>query len=349
MAQLFESFEINRVPRWPLMSRLVALSVVAHGLFFVAVAYVPKLQSLFAVAGSLAGIKVVDQDYDKTLIGQRATLIRVGEPYEKLYYPTDYFGAPPLDPALDPMLVQNVSAPPPPPPPVFRTRPVHVPRPTPTPSPEPSPSPAASPSPEVASQTEEEKKQAEEELNKIAKENNVERPPGENEMNVRPLKDVLERAKQMLAEGKLDLKDTIEVTVEADRKADGSLENVVFKDPKGDPDAYTLAQEFVTALSASKALVFLKDTRHMVMALKLDQQDVFVSVTTEADTELRAAQMSLGYGTMIAIVRRNKKGTDEGQIFDNMQVSSDGKQVLMKFQMSRDVAAAMLSKVRTTE
>lgn len=354
MAELFDRYAVDRVPRWPLLSRLVALSIVLHGLFFVALVYVPTLRGLLYVAGSFAGVRVVDRDYDPTLIGERATLIRVGdEPYEKLYYPSDYFGPPPPDPALDPALMA-AAAPPPPPVIIRQPRPVRVPTPEPTlePTPEATPEPSASPTPEVAAQTAEQKdaqKKAEEELNRIARENDTPRPPNENELNLRPLKDVLNDAKTMLANGQLDLKDTIELTVEADRMPDGQLENVVYKDPKGDPDAYLLAQKLVTGLSQSRVLQFLKDTRHLVMFVKLDQQDVFVSVTTEAETPERAGQMSLGYGTMVAIAREGKKGTDEGQIFDNMQVSSDGKLVTMKFQMARETAAAMLSKVKTTE
>lgn len=347
MAELFDRYELNRTPRWPLLSRLVALSVVLHGLFLVAVVYVPALQSLFYVAGSFAGVKFVDKDYDPTLVGQRATLIKVNEPYQTLYYPTDYFGAPALDPSVpDAMLVQQVQ---PPPAPIIISRPPRARRarvdPTPTPEPEATPSPT----PEVAETEEEKKKRAEEELNKVAKENDVARPPAENEVNLRPLKDVLETAKQMVAKNEISLTDTIELTVEADRKDDGTLENLKWGKAVGDPEAFKLAEQFVNALSQSQVLLFLKDTRHMMMTLTLDQQNVKVSVMTEADTEARAAQISLGYQTMIGIARGAKKGTDEGEIFNNMNVASAGRQVTMDFKMSREVAGAMLAKVKTTE
>src|SRR5215217_4175789 len=117
MAELFDRFEINRTPRWPMLSRLVALSVVAHGLFLVAVVYVPTLRSMLYVASSMSGIKFVNEDYDPTLIGQRATIVRL-EPHEKLYYPPDYFGAPEVAETtqLDAMVVQQAVPPPLPPP-----------------------------------------------------------------------------------------------------------------------------------------------------------------------------------------------------------------------------------------
>ena len=96
MAELFENAEVNRVPRWPLMTRLVALSVVAHGLFLLAVVYVPTLRSMLYVAGNVAGIKFVSEEYDRTLVGQRATVVQFA-PHEKLHYPPDYFGAPAVE------------------------------------------------------------------------------------------------------------------------------------------------------------------------------------------------------------------------------------------------------------
>src|SRR5919112_220115 len=141
MTELFDRFEINRAPRWPLMSRLLALSVVVHGLFLVAVVYVPTLRSMLFVASNMSGIKFVSEDYDPTLIGQRATIVRL-EPHEKLYYPADYFGPPPAPevPAFDPTFVQQ-AAPPMPPPmpaPVYRPQRVRTPRVKPTPQPSPS-------------------------------------------------------------------------------------------------------------------------------------------------------------------------------------------------------------------
>jgi hypothetical protein len=349
MAELFDRFAVDRVPRWPLLSRLMALSVVLHGLFFVVVAYVPTVQSIFHVAGSWAGVKMVERDYDRTLIGQRATLVNISkEPYEKLYYPTDYFGAPALPEEMtgpDALVVQQVQPPPPPAPVIIRPPRQRRAQAEPTPSPEEA-EPTPSPSPEVADA---EKKAEEEALNKLAAENNTPRPPAADELNMLPLKDVLKDAKGMLASGQLDLKDTIEVTVEADRKDDGRLENVVFRDPKGDPDAYLLAQKLVTALSESTILRFLPDTRHLLMSVKLDQQNVVVNVVTEPETEERAEQMRLGYSSIIGAASSFRKGTDEGELLNHMKVTREGKQVSMKFEMSRELAGAMLAKVKTTE
>src|ERR1700749_5239823 len=112
MAELFDRIEINRAPRWPLLSRLLALSVVVLGLFIVALVYVPTLRNILYLASSMSGIKFVSEDYDRTLIGQRATIVQF-KPHEKLYYPPDSFGAPAVAETtqLQPMVVQQATPP----------------------------------------------------------------------------------------------------------------------------------------------------------------------------------------------------------------------------------------------
>src|SRR5215212_4266816 len=184
MAELFERAEINRAPRWPLMTRLLALSVVAHGLFLVAVVYVPALRNILAVAGAMSGIKIVSEDYDKTLIGQRATIVQLG-PHEKLHYPADYFGAPAVEETtqLQPQFVQPAAPPPPPPVQVYRPRRVKTPRPQPFATPTPSPEVAQAgptPTPDPA-----EKQKAETDIDKIVKDTGVKRP----DINKKPFED----------------------------------------------------------------------------------------------------------------------------------------------------------------
>src|ERR671916_36601 len=105
MAELFDRFAVDRVPRWPLLSRLLAL---------------PMVRALLAVASAASGIKFVSEDYDRTLVGQRATIIKF-EPHEKLYYPPDYFGAPEVAETtqFDAMVIEQ-PPPLPPPAPVYR-------------------------------------------------------------------------------------------------------------------------------------------------------------------------------------------------------------------------------------
>ncbi len=257
MSELFDRFEINRTPRWPLMSRLVALSLVAHGLFLVAVVYVPTLRSMLYVASNVSGIKFVSEDYDPTLIGQRATIVRF-EPHEKLYYPPDYFGAPEVAETtqLDALVVQQFVPPPPPRAPVYRTRRPRAPRVVTTPT-EPTPTPEvaqATPTPSPAPLTEAEK-QAEAEMDRIAKENGIARPPGN--INTKPFEDIAVKGKELFDQGKLNLNSAIDVTATGELNEDGTLKPETVKldwgaTPPTDQNTADLAQQLITAMSQSR-------------------------------------------------------------------------------------------------
>jgi hypothetical protein len=349
MAELFQKVDVDRVPRWPLLSRLFALSVVLHGLFLVVVMYVPQARSLFLVAGQLSGIEFVSEEYDRSLVGQRATIINLNEgPYEKLYYPSDYFGAP-ADPAAmmmspdDPMLVAQAA-----PPPVIRTpRPVQpeviaeaTPEPEATPSPvtaEATPDPNASPTPADPAQA------AEAEMDRIAKANNIDRPP---RINTKPFEDIAARGKQLFDEGKLNLNGAVGVTATAERNEDGTLKRETVKlvwEQATDETLAALAQEFLNAISESKVLGVLKGAKDVQMSLRLDQQNVSVKISTAFESSARAQEMATGYGVLLLAARNAKNGTDEGELYKRLQVDAAGNNFIMTFDMPRDAAGKMIA------
>ncbi|HEX7314074.1 MAG TPA: hypothetical protein VF297_09130 [Pyrinomonadaceae bacterium] len=346
MGELFDRFEINRAPRWPLMSRLVALSVVAHGLFLVAVIYVPTVRSILYVASNVSGIKLVSEDYDPTLIGQRATIVKF-EPHERLYYPPDYFGAPQVAETtqLDAMVVQT--APPPlPPPPVYRPRRARAPRVVATPEPSPTPEVAQAtppPSPEALT---EEQKQAEAEMERIAKENGIARPPGN--INTKPFEDIAVKGKEMFDQGKLNLNSAIDVTATGALNEDGTLKPETVKidwgaTPPADQNTADLAQQLITAMSQSKVLVILKGAKDVRISLKLDQQTVKIAVVSDLPSESEAMNTAIGCQALVAVGRKVKQGTNEGILYENLKFESNGKQFAMNFEMPKDAAGKMIT------
>ena len=347
MTELFDRFEINRTPRWPLMSRLLALSIVVHGIFLVAVVYVPTLRSILFVASNMSGLKFVSEDYDPTLIGQRATIVRL-EPHEKLYYPADYFGAPPAPEvsAFDPMMVQQAAPPPPMPVSVYRPQRVRTPRVRPTPQPSPSPEVAqATPTPSPTPLTEEQK-QAEAEMERIAKENGIARPPGN--INTKPFEDIAVEGKKLFDQGKLNLSSAIEVSATADLNDDGTLKPETVKlnwVTASDEHTAALAQQLVTAMSQSKVLVILKGAKDVRIELKLDQQTVSVKVLSDLSNEDEAMKTALGCAALVAIGRKAKEGTNEGVLYENLKFDSTGKQFAMSFEMPKDAAGKMISDI----
>jgi hypothetical protein len=344
MSQLFDTFEINRVPRWPLMSRLVALSVVLHGLFLVAVVYVPTLRGLLYVASTVSGFEFVSEDYDRTLVGQRATIVQLG-PHEKLYYPPDYFGSPEVAETtqFDPMVIQQST--PPPPPPLYRPRRVRTPRVVATPEPSPSPElaeAAPSPSPADGAAPDEAQKKADAELDKIAQENGVKRPPV---INTQPFEDIAVKGKTMIEEGKIDLKtSTLDVTVSAERNEDGTLKDGYrIEGLAGDETMSALASDIVAALSASKVLAIIDGAKAVNLGLKLDQQNVTIRITGEMASDTEATRMATGYGLLLAIAGKRKQGTREGELYKSLKVDNDGRQFVMTFEMPKEAAGKVIS------
>ena len=242
----------------------------------------------------------------------------------------------------------------PPPPP-----PVRTPRVKPTPaealaSASPSPSPVASPqaTPTAAdanagltenmSKDERDKK-----LNDIAARNNIERP-NEDAINKKPLKDWLARAKEAKEKNEIDLSGQIEMTIEADKEADGRLINAVVTSKTGDPKLQELVKEFVAALSDSKALASLKDVKHIVLNVTLNDKEVVVKVSSEVESAERASTLANVYGVFLIGGRIQKRGQLEGTIYQNTRVSANGKAVEVRFTMPRKEATDILTKLSTS-
>ena len=352
MAKLFENFELNRTPRWPHLARTLAASVFVHAALFAVVAYVPTVRSMLHIAGMFGGAEYVDEDYSRIDIRERAVMLKLDGPQEKLYYPAGYFnnyaGQPTAAPAPEMIgaeVVQearNV----PPPQPKRRT-----PEPTPTPLPTPSPEqeevaanegsatgePVAGETPAEAVQP-----KTDEELDKLAADTKTKRFP---KINSKPFKDLLAKGKEMMDAGVIDLKGDISMTIEADRNADGTLANVeVTKVSTTDEDLKTLALEFVQALSASRALSALEGTTHLTMEVESNTAQVSATVTTKMESEAMAKEKALGYNGMLFFGGFTKRGKDEEEIFKSTQISAKDNEITLKFAMTREAAAKLLDK-----
>lgn len=345
MAELFERVEINRAPRWPLMTRLLALSVVAHGVFLLAVVYVPTLRSMLALAGSMSGVRLVSEDYDKTLIGQRATIVQLG-PHEKLHYPPDYFGAPAVDETtqLQPQFVQQVVPPPPPPMPVYRPRRVRTPRaqaavtPTPTPAPEVAQA-SPTPTPDPA-----EKQKAEADIDKIEKQTGVKRP----DINKKPFEDFAREAKKLYDEGKVDLTSAVEVNATGPVMEDGTLDPALTKlewvSAQNDNNAL-LAQMLLTAISQSRTFSNLEGAKVVNMSLKLDNEKIVINIMSDLPTEADAKTKAEAYAGMVFLAKLARSGTNEGELYKGLKFNYEGTQFKMSFEMPRDAAGKILGEV----
>lgn len=344
MTELFENFEINREPRWPILSRLAAASLVLHAALVASAIYVPGVRSALNIAYLFSDAKYVDEDYNRTAVGERAQMIDLA--HEKFQYPEGYFatGAEQPDPFAPQIIMEQ-------PAPVF-IPPKPIPTPTPMPTPTPQPQPSASPTPQPSASpagtgtdgTVAAGKPTEADLNKIATEHNVERP-SEDAINKKPLKDWLARANELKVKGQLDLNQTIEMVIEAQLDEDGTLHDPVVIQKTGDPRLIEVAKDLVAAIGDSKVLGFMKkDAKKLRITIKLDQTEVEAKVESEVATPERAKELSQGYSLLLIGGAYARKGQDEEILYKSTSVSTDGKQVVVNFKMPRALAGAMLSK-----
>ena len=63
MAELFEKFEVNRDPRWKVLTRLTVGSLVLHLALLWMVIYVPTVRDTLNIAALVASTKFVDKPY----------------------------------------------------------------------------------------------------------------------------------------------------------------------------------------------------------------------------------------------------------------------------------------------
>src|SRR6185295_19110520 len=225
MSQLFANFEVNKQPRWPIISKLLIGSLVLHVICAASVLYVPGLRSAFNLASLVAGTRIVEKDYEKTQIGDDVQLIELAS--DKFHYPDGYFApegqlpavvpsptpfVPPFVAQVQPPAVQPELGPPPSPTPVaavpFSTPRVGASPATAIAQAKGSPSPTPVQSPALTAE------QAQTELDKVAEKNNLTLPK-ENEINKKAMKDFAIYANDLKKQGKLDFNQPFEIIIEA--------------------------------------------------------------------------------------------------------------------------------------
>lgn len=337
-AGLFESFEVNREPFWPRVKWLLVGSMVWHLFAILMIVMVPQVRDTLAIATIFSDSSIVDRPYTKTEIENLGEITELTT--EKFHYPEGYFQMDQMpfpSPTPTPPMIASAPFTPVPVSPA-QLDPVVVPSPSTTASPLVASN--ATPSPSPNAEDEELRKKAEAELDRMAAENGVKRP---KEINTRPFKDLLAAAKKLRDEKKLNLDGVIELTVEADRTPDGKLTNATVSDKRGDKTLERVALEFIAALSDSGVLDFVEGT-HLRVTVKLDENTLEVVAATEVETEARARQLERVFGGMIVGGRILKHGKDEEVYYNHTQVTSNGKEVSVKFAMPRAEMGAMLSK-----
>jgi hypothetical protein len=357
MSDLFARFEVNAAPRWPILLRLTAASVVLHTSALACLIFIPPVREAFNIAAMFSNTSFVDRPYEKTEIGGEVQIVSL----TKFHYPEGYFA---MDAGVMPV-------------------PVASPSPTPvqwavnilpnvkqelakaSPSPSASPSASASGSPGTgnqvataspspgAPQTEAEKEKAQtekaqEQLEKTAAANGVDLPV-DNEINRQPLKDLAKYANELKKDGKLDLDQKFEVVVEAELDENATLQKPTFVQKAGDPALVDLAGKMIAALNDSKMLILLKALNDgkptkVVFIVRQDDTELAARIESDVASEASAKQKAGVFNLMLAAGEKARDGKDEAILMRNTSASADGKKVVFKFSMPRQVVGDMIKK-----
>ncbi len=360
MSELFEKFEVNRDPRWHVLTKLVGASLVLHLVFLWAAIYVPVFRDTLNIAALIANTKFVDKDYKATQIGDDVQLVQLSD---KFHYPEGYFAlqqqiatgqVPGQTAAADPFapkIISQWSK-------ETKVDPEASPSPTPAASASPAASPAASASPSASvsaiaqaspSASPLTPEQAQTELEKTAKQNDV-TLPDENEINKKVLKDFAAYANDLKNQGKLDFEKPFEIEIEAKLDEKGKLKDPKFIKKAGDENLVDLFGKLVAALNDSGFLTYLqpisKDNPDATVKITVKQgeKEVLASVTSEASSPERAESLAKALNNMLYFGAGSRAGHDEEVLMKNTNATPDGKRVVVNFSMPRQSVVDMIKK-----
>jgi len=361
MAELFENFEVNREPTWPVISRLLAGSIGVHLLAVLCVLYIPGVRDAFNIASLIAGTNFVDRPYARTEIGDEIQLVDISS--EKFHYPEGYFAmeAQPgqlaafIPPPLPPQIFAPVQSMP-----RFKPEAEAVPSPSPSPIATPSPSPVAAgsssqsakagPSPNQAYEGDKmSPEDAQTELEKTAAKNNLELPK-ENEINKKALKDFAIYANDLKNRGQLDLNKPFEIVIEAELDGNGKLKDPKFTKKEGDPNLVDLFGRMVGALNDSGFLVYLKPIdkdnpgSKVVFTIKQGESEVLATVESEASSVDSARVLAKGFNAALSIGAESRAGKDEEVLLRNTSAAPLGKKLIFNFTMPRQALVDLIKK-----
>jgi hypothetical protein len=355
MAELFEKFEVNRQPRWKVLTWLVGASVVLHLVFVWMVIYVPMVRDTLNIAALVANTKFVNKAYNRTEIRDDVQMVQLSD---KFHYPEGYFALqaqlsgqlPAQSAATDPFAPKIISL-------ASKERNVE-PEASPSPSPEASASPAASPatsaSPSAVAQASPSgspltPEQAQKELEKTAQQNDLALPE-ENEINKQVLKDFAKYANELKDQGKLDLDKPFEVVIEAELDDKGKLKNAHLTKKSGDENLVDLFGRLIAALNDSGFLIYLqpitKDNPNpkVKITVKQGEQEVLASMESETPSAERASSLAKVLNTALYYGAGSRAGHDEEVLMKNTNAAPDGKRVVVNFSMPRQSVVDMIKK-----
>lgn len=351
--ELFQHYQIETGPPRKRFLWLVSASLILHLSLVVCILYVPAFSQVVSLAGLFSDSDFVSENYQRARIRERATILDLRN-YKRFEYPPQYFtGRLFVNADIVPRSAVDVIKPAPTPvksgPVKNKEEKINI-KPRPTTTPEKDLVNNTAHQPELDDKLLNDKLangnltdgEAEEALNKQAESTGIKRFP---KINTKPFQDLLVKASEMKNQGNLDLSGMVAMTIEADRNADGTLENIEINNSRtSDPQLKEIANEFIIALSASGILARLEDIKHLQLKLNLNQDEVNITAETEVESEARASEMARGFSGLLFIEKIRKRGQVQAQFMEKTKVKSNGRQLIVSLVMSRTEAGSLISK-----
>lgn len=369
MPEIFSNFEVNREPRWKIILGLLTGSVILHLALGASVVFVPTLRDALNIAALAGKTGYVDKPYARTVFGENIQMVQA---VAKFQYPPGYFV-----PGTLPQALTGVAPTPDPFAPKIISQAAKPPKPESTPSP--SPSPASSPSPVIGQSTgssvaqssgnknanqagdqkaadkkaetadETKQKEAQKQLDEVAAANHLDLP-SEDEINRKPLKDLVAQTNDLKNEGKLDLGQSFDIRIEADVDAQGRLINPTVTRKSGDKPMVDLSTRAVGVLNetglVTTYLKYLSEGRPLkvTFAINQDQDHLKATIESEVSSEDGARQKAKTLNLALVFGQASRDGKDEAILMRSTVVSSEGKKVVVKFTMARQAVEDLLKK-----
>ena len=355
MAELFERVEVNREPRWQVLTRLIGGSLVLHLACLWVVIYVPAVRETVNIAALIASTRFVDKEYEATQMGYDVEVVQL----EKFRYPEGYFAAAgqvdgvlasPANPFPEfaPKIISQAGS-------ERNVDPEASPSPSPDASPSASPAASGSPSGAVAQASPSpagsplSQEDAQKQLEKTAEQNDV-TLPGETEINKKVLKDFAAYTNNLKNEGKLDINKPFEIEIQATLDEKGKLVDPKIKKMSGDENLVEFFGKLVLALNDSGFLVYLQPISKdnpgatVKITVKQGEKELLASVVSEASSPERAETVAKVLNNLLTFGALSRAGKDEEVLMKNTSATPDGKRVVVNFSMPRQSVVDMIKK-----
>jgi hypothetical protein len=350
-----------------------------HVVLGAGVIFVPTFRDALNLAALAGKSGYVDKAYSRTVFGENVQMIQV-EP--KFQYPPGYFAP---ESVLAAALAAASPSPSPTPDPnapkiISQATPF---KPEIRPSPFASPSPISSPAPAIAKATaspaaksgttkdgkignpkaDEQKgtekdrpdaagnakqQEAQKQLDAVAAANHFDLP-AENEINRKPLKDLVAETNDLKNQGKLDLDHEFDLRIDADLDEKGQLQNPTVTRKSGDQTLVALSTRAIGVLNETGLVVYLKYLSEgkpikVTFVVTQDQTNLNATVESEVNTEEIAKQKVKTMNLALSFGQIARDGKDEAILMHSTSVSAEGKKVIVKFKMAHQDVAELLKK-----